>query len=92
MDASLVSERAVSAGCRRELSVARPQVELKIDERDRVHEGNVDFDSLGDQVLNLAEHGQVVLGLDVFRVCGVEAGNKASERCDSDTFADAENG
>lgn len=47
--------------------------------RDRVVEGDRDLDSLGDEVLELAEHGEVVLGLDVFRVDDVHARDEATE-------------
>lgn len=36
--------------------------------RDGVRERHVDLDGLRDQVLDLTEHGEVVLGLDVFGV------------------------
>jgi hypothetical protein len=59
--------------------------------RDRVHERHVDLDSLGNQVLDFTKHGQVVLGLDVFGVGGVEARNEASQGRNSDTLTNAEN-
>ena len=46
--------------------------------RDRVHEGNVDFDGLSDQVLDFSKHWEVILGFDIFRVGGVEACNETS--------------
>lgn len=59
---------------------------------DGVHEGNVDLNSFGDQVLDLSEHGEVVLALDVLRVGSVEAGNETTKRGDSYTLTDTENG
>jgi hypothetical protein len=61
------------------------------DVRDWVHEGDVDLDGLGDQVLDLTEHGEVVLGFDVFGVGGIEAGDEATERSDTDTLTNTEN-
>jgi len=58
----------VDAGLVRERAVAS----------DGVAEGDSDFDGLSDQVLDLAKHREVVLGLDVFRVGGVQAGDEAS--------------
>ena len=58
--------------------------------RDWVHERDCDFDRFGDQVLDFTKHGEVVLGLDVLRISGVQAGNESTERCDSHTLADAE--
>lgn len=60
--------------------------------RDGVHERDCDFDRFGDQVLDFTEHGEVVLGLDVFWVCGIQASNEPAERCDSHTLADTEHG
>ena len=57
------------------------------DARNGIHEGNIDFDGLRNKVLDLTKHGQVILRLDVFRVRSVQARNEASERCDTDTFA-----
>lgn len=57
-------------------------------ERDGVHEGDVDLDRFSNQILNLAEHGEVVLGLDIFGVRGVQAGNQATQRGDTDTLSD----
>lgn len=59
---------------------------------DRVHEGHIDLNSFGDQVLDLTEHGKVILGLDVFRVGCVEAGDETAEGSDADALADAEDG
>ena len=53
-----------------------------------VHERNVDFDGLRHQILNLAEHGEIIFGFDVFRVGSVEAGNESAERGDSNAFPD----
>lgn len=60
--------------------------------RDGIHEGDVDLDGLGDQVLDFSEHGKVVLGLDILRVRGVEAGDEAAQGCDPDALTDAEDG
>ena len=60
--------------------------------RNGVHERHVDLYSLRDKILDLAEHGQVVLGLDVLGVRGVEARDQAAERGDSDALADTEHG
>ena len=60
--------------------------------RNGVHERHVDLYSLRDKILDLAEHGQVVLGLDVLGVRGVEARDQATEWGDSDAFADTEHG
>lgn len=60
--------------------------------RDGVHEGYVDLDSLCDEVLNFTKHREVILGLDVFGVGSVEAGNEASQRRNTDTLTDTENG
>lgn len=57
-----------------------------------VHEGDVDLDSLGDQVLDLSEHGEVVLGLDILRVGGVEARNETTKRGDTNTLTNTKNG
>jgi hypothetical protein len=59
---------------------------------DRVHEGDVDLDGLSDQVLDFSEHGEVVLGLDVFGVGGIETGDEATERGDTDTLTNTEDG
>ena len=50
----------------------------KTDARDGIHERNVDFYSLGDQVLYFTEHGEVVFGLDIIGVGGVQAGDETS--------------
>lgn len=42
------------------------------DTRDRVHERNVDFNCLSNKVFNLSEHGQIILGLDIFWVGRIE--------------------
>ena len=55
--------------------------------RDGVHERDGDFDRFGDQVLNFTEHGEVVLGLDVFWIGGIQASHKPAERCDPNTLA-----
>jgi hypothetical protein len=59
--------------------------------RDRVHERNVDLDSFGDEVLNFSEHLQVVLGLNIFRVGGVEASDETTKGSDTNSFTNTEN-
>lgn len=59
---------------------------------DGVHEGNVDLDGLRDQVLDLAEHGEVVLALHVVGVRSVQARDETAERGDTDTLADTKDG
>ena len=54
--------------------------------RNWVLERHVDFDSLGDKVLNFTEHGEVVLGLDIVWIGSIQAGNESSERSDADTL------
>lgn len=56
---------------------------------DGVHEWYVDLYCLCDEVFDLTQHGQVVLGLDVLGVGSVQACHKTAERCDADTLADA---
>ena len=63
-----------------------------MDIRDGVREGHVDFDGFCDKVLNLTQHPEVVLGLDVVRIRRVEARDKASKRRDADALANAEDG
>ena len=60
--------------------------------RDGVHERHVHLDRLRDEVLDLAQHGEVVLGLDVFGVRSIETCYKAAECCDTDALADAKDG
>lgn len=74
MDTGLVRKRTVTTTAHHHESdsVRGRRRNRKIaDSRDGVHEGHINFDGLSDKVLNLAQHGQVVLGLDVLRVCGV---------------------
>lgn len=47
--------------------------------RDRVVERDRDLDGLGDEVLELAEHGEVVLALDVLGVDDVHASDEATK-------------
>ena len=60
--------------------------------RDRIHKRHVHLHGLGDQVFDLAKHGQVVLGLDVVWIGGVEAGDEAAEGGYSDAFAYSQDG
>ena len=48
---------------------------MRLGIRDRVHKRHVHLHSFGNEILNLAKHGEVILGLDVVRVGGVEASN-----------------
>lgn len=59
--------------------------------RDWVHEGNVYFHRLGDQVFYFPEHGQVILGLDVFWVGGIKAGDEATQGSNPYSLADSKN-
>lgn len=58
------------------------------DERDGVHEGDINFDSLRYQIFDFTEHRQVIFGLDIFRVCRIQASDETSQGCDADTFTD----
>jgi len=60
--------------------------------RYRVHEGDVDLHSLSNQILDFSEHGQIILGLDVFGVGGVQASDKATQRGDANTLTDTKDG
>lgn len=51
-----------------------------------------DLDRIGDQVLDLSESGQVVLGLDVFRVADVHSRNQTTKRSDAIALPDTEYG
>ena len=59
--------------------------------RDRIHEGNVDPDGLRNQIFHFSQHRQLILGLDVFWVSGVQARDQTSERGYPDTLANAQN-
>lgn len=59
---------------------------LLFNARDGVHERHVNLDCLRNQVLDLTEHGQVVLALDVLGVRGVQTSNQAAEWCDTNTL------
>ena len=55
--------------------------------RDGVHERHVNFDSLGNKVLDFTEYEEIVLlELDIVWFGGTQAGNEASKRSDADTF------
>ena len=91
MNTSLVCERAVSA--EREQLIQFEELDLeKRYARNGVHEGDVDLHSFSNQVLDFSEHGQVVLGLDVFRIGGIQASDKATQRGDTNTFTNTEDG
>lgn len=59
---------------------------------DVVVEWHLDLDGLGNEVLDLPEHGQVVLGLDSLGVGGVHARDETSERGDAVSLSDTEHG
>lgn len=46
--------------------------------RNGVHERNVDLDGLGNQVLDFTKHREVILGLDILRICGVKASHETT--------------
>lgn len=50
----------------------------------------LDLNSFGDEVLNLTEHGKVVLGLDVRGVCNHHAGDETTKGCNTVTLSDTE--
>jgi hypothetical protein len=58
--------------------------------RDRVREGHVNFDRFCDKVLDLTQHPEIVLGLDVVRIRRIQARDKASKRRDADALPYAE--
>lgn len=66
--------------------------ERKNHERNGVHERNVDFNSLSYQVFDFTKHRKVVLGLDIFRIRGIQTCNEASKWRDSNTFTDTKDG
>lgn len=53
-----------------------------------VIEWNGNIDSIGDQVLYLSQSSEVVLGLDVFRVCDIHSREETAERCDTVSLSD----
>ena len=59
---------------------------------DVVVEGDVDLDGLGDQVLDLLQLLEAVLALDVLGVGDHHAGHQTTERGDTVTLTDSENG
>jgi hypothetical protein len=78
MDACLVCKGAIPARKHKQVGQLLHINASRRHLRNGVHEGYIDFDSLCDQVLDLTEHGEVVLVLDVFRVSGVQASDKAT--------------
>ena len=67
MNAGLVSECDVATGARGKppkLSSREENIYI----RDGVREGHIDFDSFRDEILNLTQHAEFVLGLDIFGV------------------------
>jgi hypothetical protein len=59
---------------------------------DVVVEGDIDLHGLGNQVLEILELVELVLGQDVVAVGNDHAGHKTAEGCDSVAFTDTENG
>jgi hypothetical protein len=59
---------------------------------DVVVEGNVDLDRVGDQVLNGLELVKVVLALDVFAVGDDHASHQTTQRGDTVTLTDTDDG
>ena len=59
---------------------------------DVVVEGDVDFDSLGDEIFNILELLELVLAADVVAVGDYHAGHESAEGGDAVTFADSEDG
>jgi len=51
---------------------------------------NRDLDGLGDEVLDFSEHGEIVLGLDVFWVGDHHSCNQTTKGCDTVSFSDTE--
>ena len=49
-----------------------------------------DLDGLCDQVFDFSEHGEVVLGLDVFWIGDHHSGNKTTKGCDTVSLSDTE--
>ena len=60
--------------------------------RDGIHKGNVDLDGLCYQILDFSEHREIVFGLDVFWICGVEACHQPAKWGDANSFANTQNG
>jgi hypothetical protein len=54
-------------------------------------QGDLDLNGLGDEVLNLTKHREVVLRLDALRVGRVHPRDESSERGDTVTLSNAEN-
>ena len=59
---------------------------------DVVVEGDVDLDAVGDQILDLLEHLQLVLGLDIVTVGNDHPCHQATQRGDAVPFANADDG
>jgi hypothetical protein len=90
MNTSLVRECTISTSEHLQLHILWDEKTDSV--RDGVHEGDVDLNSLGDQVLDLTQHRQVVLGLDILWIGSIEASDKTTKRCNADALADAKNG
>jgi hypothetical protein len=85
---NLVGRRVVEDG----LGVNTGLVGEGAETSDVVVEGNVDLDGLGDNVLELLQLLELVLGLDVVAVGDDHAGHQATERSDTVALANADNG
>jgi hypothetical protein len=51
---------------------------------------NRDLDGFGDEILDFSEHGEIVLGLDVFWVGDHHSCNQTTKGCDTVSFSDTE--
>lgn len=82
----LVCRGVVEDGLGVDASLVRERAEAG----DGVVEGDVDLNSLGHQILNLLDHAELVLALDVFRARDHHAGHQGAEGADAVSLADAE--
>jgi hypothetical protein len=55
-------------------------------------ERNGNLDGLGDEVLKFSKHGEIVLGLDILGIGGVQTSDQSTQGSDTHAFADAKNG
>ena len=85
MDTGLVGECTESSN----VVVATCQLEFLLHESISLQR-NRDFNSLGDKVLDFSEHGEIVLGLDVFWVGDHHSCNQTTKGCDTVSFSDTE--
>jgi hypothetical protein len=56
---------------------------------DTIVEGDLDLDCVGDEVLEVTELVELVLGSDVVRIDGEHAGDEVSDGGDAVAFADS---